>query len=171
MRLLLPILLWLLLGGARAEILLKDDRGITVRLAAPAQRIVSLAPHITELVYAAGAGEREQPRQLVVGAAVAVDDDLAIERVGDDHRRVRRDVTSGTPSVIIHMTTALPSGATATWGSLALTVSSVSTSAAGCQPVAGTCRRAYTSPRSAVWCSQATWTTPAASTPSAGLGA
>lgn len=35
-----------------------DDIGRTVRLPAPARRIVSLAPHITELVYAAGAGER-----------------------------------------------------------------------------------------------------------------
>ena len=35
-----------------------DDIGHTVTLPAPARRIVSLAPHITELVYAAGAGER-----------------------------------------------------------------------------------------------------------------
>lgn len=37
---------------------LQDDRPSTVELAAPAQRIVSLAPFITELVYAAGAGTR-----------------------------------------------------------------------------------------------------------------
>ena len=35
-----------------------DDTGATVTLAAPAQRIVSLAPHATELLFAAGAGER-----------------------------------------------------------------------------------------------------------------
>jgi iron complex transport system substrate-binding protein len=35
-----------------------DDQGNQVQLAAPPQRIVSLAPHITELLYAAGAGER-----------------------------------------------------------------------------------------------------------------
>ncbi|MBK7016513.1 MAG: cobalamin-binding protein [Sulfuritalea sp.] len=58
MKILLPILLCLLLGGARAEIVVKDDRGVAVRLAAPAQRIVSLAPHITEVLYAAGAGSR-----------------------------------------------------------------------------------------------------------------
>jgi iron complex transport system substrate-binding protein len=33
-----------------------DDAGRTVTLAAPARRIVSLAPHATELVYASGAG-------------------------------------------------------------------------------------------------------------------
>jgi len=35
-----------------------DDTGNNVHLAAPAQRIVTLAPHATELVFAAGAGER-----------------------------------------------------------------------------------------------------------------
>lgn len=35
-----------------------DARGTTVRLAHPAQHIVTLAPNLTELVFAAGAGER-----------------------------------------------------------------------------------------------------------------
>lgn len=35
-----------------------DDEGRTVQLATPARRIVSLAPHLTELLFAAGAGER-----------------------------------------------------------------------------------------------------------------
>ncbi|MBX3650803.1 MAG: ABC transporter substrate-binding protein [Burkholderiales bacterium] len=35
-----------------------DDRGIVVRLQQPAQRIVTLTPHLTELVFAAGAGAR-----------------------------------------------------------------------------------------------------------------
>jgi iron complex transport system substrate-binding protein len=35
-----------------------DDSGTPVRLPNPAQRIVSLAPHITELLFAAGAGSR-----------------------------------------------------------------------------------------------------------------
>jgi iron complex transport system substrate-binding protein len=42
-----------------------DDTGATVRLAAPARRIVSLAPHATELLVAAGAGGR------IVGAVAA----------------------------------------------------------------------------------------------------
>ena len=41
--------------AARA-LTLVDDGGATVTLRAPAQRIVSLAPHVTELLYAAGAG-------------------------------------------------------------------------------------------------------------------
>ena len=42
-------------GSAGAVI---DDTGARIELAAPARRIVTLAPHATELVYAAGAGDR-----------------------------------------------------------------------------------------------------------------
>jgi iron complex transport system substrate-binding protein len=41
-----------------ADIRVVDDAGQTVVLAQPAARIVSLGPHLTELVYAAGGGER-----------------------------------------------------------------------------------------------------------------
>lgn len=43
---------------ARAELLVKDDTGREVRLARPAQRIVALAPHIAETLFAAGAGDK-----------------------------------------------------------------------------------------------------------------
>ncbi len=43
---------------AQAEVRVTDDYGNAVVLAAPARRVVSLAPHLTELMYAAGAGER-----------------------------------------------------------------------------------------------------------------
>ena len=43
-------------GPARADITLKDDTGQEVRLKAPAKRIIALAPHIAESLYAAGAG-------------------------------------------------------------------------------------------------------------------
>jgi iron complex transport system substrate-binding protein len=48
-------------AGAHAdapELRLVDDGGHEVVLAHPARRIVALAPHLTELVYAAGAGDR-----------------------------------------------------------------------------------------------------------------
>jgi iron complex transport system substrate-binding protein len=53
------LLTCLLLGSPSttpAAITLVDATGVRVTLAAPAQRIVSLAPHITELLYASGAG-------------------------------------------------------------------------------------------------------------------
>lgn len=54
----------LLLGAAAqpaaiaSPLELSDDLGHTIKLAKPAQRIISLAPHITELLFAAGLGER-----------------------------------------------------------------------------------------------------------------
>ena len=56
-------LLALLLAAAintavAGEVAVRDDEGTTVRLARPAQRIVTLAPHLVETLYAAGAGEQ-----------------------------------------------------------------------------------------------------------------
>ena len=51
------ILLWMLLLPAWADISVTDDSGQRVVLDKPAQRIISLAPYITELLFAAGAGE------------------------------------------------------------------------------------------------------------------
>jgi len=44
--------------AAPAAISVVDDAGRTVTLAAPARRIVALAPHITEQLFAIGAGDR-----------------------------------------------------------------------------------------------------------------
>ena len=54
-KLLLGILLGLPLL-ATADIQINDDMGHLVRLGSPAKRIVSLAPHVTENLFAAGAG-------------------------------------------------------------------------------------------------------------------
>ena len=54
----ITLCLCLFAQGMAAEIELVDDAGRTLRLAQPAQRIVSLAPHLTELLFAAGAGEQ-----------------------------------------------------------------------------------------------------------------
>ena len=66
-------------GLAQVQVL--DDYGKEVRLASPARRIVSLSPHLTELLYAAGAGER------LVGAVEYSDyppQARALPRVGSD---------------------------------------------------------------------------------------
>lgn len=54
----LLLVLWMLgvAGPAHAMVSVQDDDGRTVTLPAPARRIVSLAPHTTELLFAAGAG-------------------------------------------------------------------------------------------------------------------
>ena len=43
---------------AQAQITLRDDSGQELRLTHPARRIVTLSPHATELLFAAGAGAR-----------------------------------------------------------------------------------------------------------------
>lgn len=54
----LVLLCCLWITSARAEITVTGDTGNTVTLQRPATRIISLAPHLTELLFAAGAGER-----------------------------------------------------------------------------------------------------------------
>jgi len=52
--------LWLWVGwhAAWAGVTVTDDTGHPLQLAEPARRIVSLAPHVTELLFSIGAGER-----------------------------------------------------------------------------------------------------------------
>jgi iron complex transport system substrate-binding protein len=78
--------IWLLLltclcaQHSLAQVVVRDDAGQLVVLSKPAQRILSLAPHITEILYAAGAGES------IVGTVKYSDYPkaaTAIPRVGD----------------------------------------------------------------------------------------
>jgi iron complex transport system substrate-binding protein len=52
-----------------------DDRGVTVHLAAPASRVVTLSPHLAEIVSAAGAEER------LVGVALYSDFPQSVQRL------------------------------------------------------------------------------------------
>ena len=45
-------------SGAHADISVRDDDGNLVTLKKPAQRIIAMAPHVTELLYAAGGGDK-----------------------------------------------------------------------------------------------------------------
>lgn len=69
---------------AHASVSVVDDAGKTVTLAQPAQRVVSLAPHVTELIFAAGGGDR------IVGTVGYSDypaEALKIPRVGS-HQQI-----------------------------------------------------------------------------------
>ncbi len=52
------LLLSVSLAAAAGPLAVRDDQGQWVRLAGPASRIVTLSPHLAELVFAAGAGDR-----------------------------------------------------------------------------------------------------------------
>ena len=74
-------------AAAQAAVSVRDDDGQMVTLAKPAQRVISMAPHVTELLFAAGAGSR------IVGAVDYSDYPeaaKAITRVGSN-----REVDSG----------------------------------------------------------------------------
>ncbi len=98
-----------------------DDEGRTVRLAAPARRIVSLAPHVTENLYVAGAGAyivgavdysdypeaaKKIPRvgsyvRLDLEAIVALKPDLVIAwQSGNDASQINKLKTLGLPLFI-----------------------------------------------------------------------
>lgn len=82
----LAALLCCLAHLAHADIVLKDDTGVEVRLAQPAKRIIALAPHIAETIMAAGAGER------LVGAVQYSDFPLALKKVPRVGSYVRLDM-------------------------------------------------------------------------------
>lgn len=92
------VLLMLLAGHAAAAVSVTDDVGREVRLEEPARRIVSLAPHSTELLFAAGAGDR------VVGAVAHSDYPPAAEsipRVGGYSRLDYERILSLSPDLVI----------------------------------------------------------------------
>ena len=82
-----------------------DDAGTTVTLAAPALRIVSLAPHATELLYAAGAGER------VVGVLATSDwppEVAGKPRVGDSRALDLERIVALAPDLVVTWPFAAP---------------------------------------------------------------
>ncbi|VVE09626.1 cobalamin-binding protein [Pandoraea fibrosis] len=84
--------------GAHAAVTVKDDAGATVTLAAPAQRIVSLSPHATELLFAAGAGDK------VVGVVAYADYPEAarkLPRVGDNSALDLERILSLKPDLLV----------------------------------------------------------------------
>lgn len=83
---------------AHAAITVTDDNGATVTLAAPAQRVISLAPHVTELIYAAGGGSR------LVGAVSYSDyppEAKQIPRVGDNKALDLERIAALKPDLIV----------------------------------------------------------------------
>ena len=83
---------------AMAAIAVQDDAGQTVTLVKPAQRVVTLAPHVTELVFAAGGGAR------IVGTVSYSDFPAAaksIPQVGDNRQIDIERVIAMKPDLIV----------------------------------------------------------------------
>ena len=75
MKLLIATLACLLAQCAQAGITVTDDDGNPVTLARPAQRVIAIAPHVTELLFAAGAGDK------IIGAVTYSDHPEAAKRI------------------------------------------------------------------------------------------
>lgn len=81
-----------------AAVSVVDDAGQTVTLNQPARRIVSLAPHVTEMIYAAGGGER------IVGTVSYSDyppQARDIPRVGDNKALDLERIAALKPDLIV----------------------------------------------------------------------
>lgn len=97
-------LCWLLFISAVVEaevagaIELVDGSGKTLHLARPAQRIISLAPHLTELLFAAGAGDK-------IVATVAYSDyppaALKIPRIGSNNALSYEAIVALSPDLVV----------------------------------------------------------------------
>jgi iron complex transport system substrate-binding protein len=84
--------------ATQAAVSAVDDAGDTVTLSAPAQRVISLAPHVTELIYAAGGGAK------LVGAVSYSDYPPAakeVPRVGDNRSLDLERIVALKPDLIV----------------------------------------------------------------------
>lgn len=81
-----------------AAITVRDDDGNVITLQKPAQRIVSMSPHVTELLFAAGGGDR------IVGAVTYSDFPEAakkIPRIGTNRQIDMERVIAMKPDLIV----------------------------------------------------------------------
>jgi iron complex transport system substrate-binding protein len=85
-------------SAATNQITVIDDTGQTVSLATPAKRIVSLSPHITELLFEIGAGKK------IVGAVEFSDYPEAarqLSRIGSANRLDMEKILSLEPDLVV----------------------------------------------------------------------
>jgi len=119
----LAIVLLVCCPGARAgEITLDQADGSALLLAAPATRIVTLSPHLAELVFAAGAGDR-----LVATVEYSDYPETALDlpRIGDAYRLDAELIVALRPDLVIAWDSGNPRPAVAQLRSLGLPVWSI----------------------------------------------
>lgn len=91
-----------IIASLQAAVTVVDDKGNTVRLSQPASRIISLAPHITESLFTAGAGSK------IIGAVAYSDYPEAakeIPRIGGYPSLDIEKIVSMKPDLVIAWST------------------------------------------------------------------
>lgn len=84
--------------AASAAITVRDDDGNQVTLQKPAQRVIAMAPHVTEMLFAAGGGDK------IVGTVTYSDYPEAakkLPRVGDNRQVDMERIASLKPDLIV----------------------------------------------------------------------
>jgi len=97
-RLLAGLTVLAMAANASAAITVRDDDGNVVTLQKPAQRVIAMAPHVTELLYAAGGGDK------IVGAVTYSDYPEAakkLPRVGDNRQVDMERIIAMKPDLIV----------------------------------------------------------------------
>jgi iron complex transport system substrate-binding protein len=88
----------LLIGNTAAAISVRDDDGNVVTLQKPAQRVISMAPHVTEMLFAAGGGDH------IVGTVTYSDYPEAakhITQIGDNSQVDLERVIAMKPDLLV----------------------------------------------------------------------
>ncbi len=88
----------LMAGQASAAISVRDDYGNVVTLQKPAQRVISMAPHVTEMLFAAGGGDH------IVGVVTYSDYPEAakhIAQIGDNNQVDIERVIAMKPDLLV----------------------------------------------------------------------
>jgi iron complex transport system substrate-binding protein len=97
-KMMMAVLLAAVAAANAAPITVRDDDGNVVTLQKPAQRVIAMAPHVTELLFTAGAGDK------IVGAVTYSDYPEAakkIPRVGDNRLIDLERVAAMKPDLIV----------------------------------------------------------------------
>jgi iron complex transport system substrate-binding protein len=97
-KMMMVVLLATVVAANAAPITVRDDDGNVVTLQKPAQRVIAMAPHVTELLFTAGAGDK------IVGAVTYSDYPEAakkIPRVGDNRLIDLERVAAMKPDLIV----------------------------------------------------------------------
>ena len=113
------MLAWLVVGAAQANVDLPQADGSTLELDRPAQRIVTLAPNLAELAYAAGAGD------LLVATVEYSDyppEAAALPRIGDAFRFDLERILALRPDLVVTWQSGNPAPAQAALEKLGLRV-------------------------------------------------
>lgn len=116
------LLLFFAHSATRAEVVLKQADDSMLKLEAPVQRIITLSPHLAELVYAAGAGDL---LLATVEYSEFPEEAAKLPRIGDAFRIDVEGIVASRPDLVVAWESGNPKAAVTQLRTLGLAVWSV----------------------------------------------